>query len=143
MNKNRHIPSELTSAQYYEQQQYSSIAQTIALIEAESFNTSGNITNCPIDDRPLPKKIVFSLGAIAILLLLSVIQLHQSLNLVPNKLVNNNIDKKETFISNAQEHSPESFKTKTTRQQNDLDTKLSKRQLEILTIKNAVSHGKF
>ena len=145
MKNNKHdFLLALKSAQYYQHcERYNSIARTTAIRAAKSFNTSGNIANYPLGERDLEKKVIFGLGFIATLLLLSLIGLHQSLNVATAKAIKSNTDSEQALIFNTKKLSTTTYVRKINRQRDDRDTGFSANEIEILTIKNTVSQGKF
>ena len=73
----------LTELKFTEYCQLNSIPETMFLIEAECLTSPADTAT---DTEPSAKGIIFGLGMIATLILLSIFQLYRSLEITPAKL---------------------------------------------------------
>ncbi len=127
------LKSEFT--EYY---QLSSVSQTTQPTEAECFNTPADKTiNTKISD----KGIMFALGFITLLLLLSGVQLHRALKVTSTKSEISKLQK--IFTLDTKQLSSVIPERKLNGVQSLQEIDISIDEIEMLTIKNAIAQGKF
>ncbi|MBE9043190.1 hypothetical protein IQ255_01990 [Pleurocapsales cyanobacterium LEGE 10410] len=129
MNNESDFFAELKFAQYY---QLNSIPETILLMEAEHSMTSAKTT---VESKASERAVIFGLGMISTLLLLSGIQLQRSVNIIPDTI--------ETTQTSRKSNSTPNISFRKFSQQNHQKLGLSKRTIETFAIKNSISQGKF
>ncbi|VEP15746.1 hypothetical protein H1P_3660005 [Hyella patelloides LEGE 07179] len=126
--------SELEFTGYY---RLNSVPETMALIEAECFHTLADTNNSHAD----AKGIIFALGFISTIIVLSGVQLHRSLKVTP---INSKITKPQTLSTfDTKKISTLRSERKLKRVQSLQTLDWSTDKIEILTIKNAVALGRF
>ena len=141
---NSNLVLKFKPVQYYQRRdRYNSIVPTMPPIKTQRLNTSKSSTESYLaDDRASERKVIFGLGSIAALLLLSVIGLYQSLNIVSAQSFENKTNFFKTSIDNTRRFSLAAF-IRNNREKNILDTDSAIDKLEILTIQNTVSQYRF
>ena len=141
---NSNLVLKFKPAQYHQRRdRYNSIVPTMPPIKTQRPNTLKSSDKSYLaDDRTSEKKVIFGLGLIAALLLLSVIGLYQSLNVASAQSIENKTNFFKRSIDNTRRLSSTVF-IRNNREQDISGIDSAIDRIEILTIQNTVSQGQF